>query len=264
MKWNQINSENSKARIEEAYNHWLITDKKSIRESSNKFKTSPTKVKNFILSKGHRLESHNINIFENIDTEEKAYWLGFLYADGSVGLDRDSIELSLKHSDSDHLEKFKKFLDCTNPVHINSIRCRITVGSKKIREDLIKWGCTPKKSFTIRYPERLEAKYNSAFIRGFFDGDGSITRNCKECLFNTGSICSASKPFLEDLLKILKKECDLEVGIYKISQDSNTYVVIFSDLKFRKLLNYIFFNSKIHLDRKYERYLHSTCFIKNN
>ena len=52
----------------------------------------------------------NDTIFESIDTEEKAYWLGFLYADGSISSTNNTIELSLKSSDINHLIKFKYFL----------------------------------------------------------------------------------------------------------------------------------------------------------
>lgn len=44
-----------------------------------------------------------LTYFENIDTEEKAYWLGFLYADGYVNANEDKIELCLAEKDFHHL-----------------------------------------------------------------------------------------------------------------------------------------------------------------
>ena len=54
--------------------------------------------------------------FENIDTEEKAYWLGFLYADGYVNANEDKIELCLAEKDFHHLEKFKNFIGLPNKI----------------------------------------------------------------------------------------------------------------------------------------------------
>ena len=54
--------------------------------------------------------------FEKIDTEEKAYWLGFLYADGSVGSKDDRIELGLAEKDFHHIEKFRDFIGINNKI----------------------------------------------------------------------------------------------------------------------------------------------------
>lgn len=54
------------------------------------------------------------NLFKAIDTEEKAYWLGFLYADGNISKDKNVIELSLKESDIEHLKQYRKFLNLEN------------------------------------------------------------------------------------------------------------------------------------------------------
>ena len=56
------------------------------------------------------LTKFNENVFDSIDTEEKAYWLGFIFADGYISLKGNSFELSLKGSDSEHLDKFNKFM----------------------------------------------------------------------------------------------------------------------------------------------------------
>lgn len=56
--------------------------------------------------------------FEIIDTEEKAYWLGFLYADGSVSSSEDKIELGLAEQDMHHIEKFRDFIGINNKIFI--------------------------------------------------------------------------------------------------------------------------------------------------
>ena len=64
-------------------------------------------------------EKNVLTNFENIDNEEKAYWLGFLDADGSVGSKEDKIELGLAEKDLAHIEKFRDFMK------INNNRCNI-------------------------------------------------------------------------------------------------------------------------------------------
>ena len=53
----------------------------------------------------------NKNFFNKIDTEEKAYFLGFLYADGYNNTDRNSVALSLKEDDKEILEKYSEKTD---------------------------------------------------------------------------------------------------------------------------------------------------------
>lgn len=65
----------------------------------------------------------NENIFDVIDSEEKAYWLGFLFADGYISSSKNTIELSLALKDKEHLEKFAKFMG-GGKVKSDNFRCR--------------------------------------------------------------------------------------------------------------------------------------------
>jgi len=122
---------------------------------------------------GKRKYALNENIFEVIDTEEKAYWLGFLYADGYVGFNK--LELALGIKDKQHLEKFQKFMGTDAPITErvigNSTSCRINICSNKLLSDLEKHGCTQAKSMTLTFPE-LPEELTHHFMRGYFDGDG--------------------------------------------------------------------------------------------
>ena len=83
--------------------------------------------------------SINEHIFDTIDTEEKAYWLGFMYADGCIYSKENRIELSLQDLDVNHLYKFAKFLDSKKEDFVKSYknykhgkynRCRVSFRSK--------------------------------------------------------------------------------------------------------------------------------------
>ena len=97
----------------------------------------------------------NHNTFEIIDTEEKAYWLGFLYADGCISKNQNIIQIALKRADKTHLEKFREFIGNTNnkiTYSKNTKSYRFCFNSKKIKQDLIKLGCIPAKSLTLKFP----------------------------------------------------------------------------------------------------------------
>jgi len=128
-------------------------------------------------SQSRKLYSVRETVFEQIDTEEKAYWLGFLLADGYVGDEhtgRGRIELWLSEKDKGHIEAFGEFLQSTYPIRADAKRkaCGISIASDKMHDDLIRWGCVPRKSLVLRFPP-LPFPLCVHFIRGYFDGDGS-------------------------------------------------------------------------------------------
>ena len=84
----------------------------------------------------------NSDVFEKIDTEEKAYWLGFLYADGYINEKRKFVDIGLKRSDRGHLEKFRQFLESDVPIRdeINNggYECsRFRIYDKKLVTDFL-------------------------------------------------------------------------------------------------------------------------------
>lgn len=120
--------------------------------------------------------SYNTQAFKVIDSEDKAYWLGFLYADGAVSKNLDRFSLSLAEKDKTHVGKFRDFIapdrDLEYQGGLNSYR--IYISSKEITADLIEKGCTPQKSLTLQPPPEgsIPEHLIRHFIRGYFDGDG--------------------------------------------------------------------------------------------
>lgn len=152
------------------------------------------------------------NYFENIDSEHKAYWLGFFYADGYVNKTDSGYccGIELKASDINHLKKFNKSIGGNvEPKIRNRVDSRIgetsiasiRLFSKKMYQDLCNKGCVERKTDKIQMPD-IDEKYMWAFIRGFFDGDGCIIlnkqRNCARFDF-----CSSSLRMLEQLRAFL-------------------------------------------------------------
>lgn len=199
-------------------------------------------------------------VFMNIDTSAKAYWLGFLYADGCVHTNRN--EVSINITDKEHVEKFKNFLGAKNHRITESKDSRwenaktlyqLSIKDEQIHKDLIKWGCVPQKTLVIDKIPNIPRDFISHFIRGYFDGDGSL-----HYLQNTDnfriSFTSGSKKFLEDIQKELNV-IHLSLGH---SEGTNTYQLQISGRKqVEKILNYLYQNSTedTRLDRKYNSYL---------
>lgn len=198
----------------------------------------------------------NEHIFDNIDTEEKAYWLGFIYADGCIS-DNGSLEIRL--IDKEHLEKFKEFINSSNPIRIKHYKeytsYSIMNKSKHLRDILISYGCTPRKSLTLKFPSMSIFQDSSLvipFVRGVFDGDGSIGigkhKNC------TKPYPRASIVGTQDIVTNCLKCTNIENLVTKYGKN-NYYETKFTHSKAIQFLNTIYNNAHIYLDRKYNKYL---------
>lgn len=205
------------------------------------------------------------DFFKNIDTEEKAYWLGFFYADGCVSIDKktNSGECCIKLSkcDYEHLKKFNKSIHGNIPVEYGTSICNlnnkefsfcsIRCYSIEMANDLISHGCVQNKSFTINIPNINEPLMNH-FIRGFFDGDGCVCTDSNKRKTICINFCSASISFLTKLREILFKN---GINSYIIDEkNKKTYRLYIRGLKnVDKMWNFMFKNSTVYLERKYKK-----------
>ena len=114
----------------------------TLRKKLNELNLPTNNKKNFIKKPGRKNEYvFNEDFFETIDSEEKAYWLGFIYADGYITGD-DRCGIALKNIDNIHLEKFKKSIDSNHKISVYKSQynencniteyCRIILISKKM------------------------------------------------------------------------------------------------------------------------------------
>ena len=128
------------------------------------------------LSRAHRKYNLDESFFEKIDSEEKAYWLGFLSGDGAI-TDGNKVRLSLGNKDKKHLQKFKKAVKWTGKdyYHNDTDATEVNFCSLKIVNDLARYTITPNKTFTVKVPE-IRKSLEKHFIRGIFDADGCINR----------------------------------------------------------------------------------------
>lgn len=130
------------------------------------------------------------SFFDVINSEAKAYWLGFITADGCVhagpaganGWQRHQLSVKLKASDAGHLEKLKADLGAENPVYFDRQATKghpaagVSFSSRHMVESLIRLGVTPRKSLTVE-PWAGPAGLMRHYWRGAFDGDGTLVRH---------------------------------------------------------------------------------------
>lgn len=193
--------------------------------------------------------------FENIDTENKAYWLGYLYADGNVSESKTSnarVKLHLQTKDECVLHALASEIFVSEyklQKYKNSV-C-LEIYSAKIRADLIKHGCAPNKTFLIRMPN-LRADLIRHFLRGIFDGDGCIyIENGKRCRI---SLISNHDFVINDVRDHLRTVLDLSGGcISKIKSGKIANVSWSCKSDILKLIDYLYTGNSICLNRKYEK-----------
>lgn len=238
--------------------------KKQIAEKLNRTPQAVQLKANKIGLKKPEKYIYNKQFFKNIDTEEKAYWLGFFFSDGYVQKTDINGEaaIMLGVRDKEHLKKFNKSIEGNVQV-TTSIRgsgfsdskkyemAVIRLYSSELVNDLIVLGCIPNKSKIIKFP-KIEKRFIWSFVRGFFDGDGSITlnkkRNVPVCNFTSASI-----EFLEELRKFLYQE---KINSYYTQEKSGCYRLWINGMENVTLfLDKMYKNSCIYLDRKYSRYI---------
>ena len=254
--------------IQEKYNKAIeeyINSKESLTKICKIYHTDRAILSKKLKERGYEVINQqnlvklNENFFDTIDNEHKAYWLGFMYADGNISSHKPNykkqyeIEISLKSSDIHHLEKFCIDLDFRKKLYKDDIRCRVTFRNKHMWETLNKQGCFPNKSLILQFPtiEQVPEQWQPAFVRGYIDGDGSVMINT----LGTAPRLSVlgTKEFLVTMRKVMGWKEN------KIQHPSNAYSVEWSGKYVEQYLDQLYANADIYLDRKYEKYL----YIKN-
>lgn len=220
---------------------------------------------NKLYKSNHSKYTVNQNYFEKIDNEWKAYWLGFLYADGCIvkqtekGKKKNSLSVCLSVKDEEHIEKFSKSIQSNAPIKVkktnykNCYCAKIIINNKKICEDLINLGCVPRKSLILTFPDtkKVPKELIRHFIRGYFDGDGCIHINKEKKNIRINFIGTLS--FLTELQLILEEECDFRR--VKIQKKGKAYSLQYGYMRgIENFYNYLYKNSNIVLNRKFEEF----------
>jgi hypothetical protein len=212
----------------------------------------------------------NEDYFNEINTKEKAYFLGFLYADGynhkcEIRKSSSSVNLSLAEEDSYILELLLREVSSDKPLQRIELSerqnsYRLSLCSYKLCESLEKWGCMRKKTFKITFPDFLQEHLVSHFVRGYFDGDGSIYfspgKYKKAVAYNLDFV--GNLPFIESLGKILTDKFQVKPNIRvankKTANQSIYRLRLCGKHKIIEILEWLYEDKgDFYLKRKYEK-----------
>lgn len=192
---------------------------------------------------------------DNIDAEEKAYWLGFFYADAYNNEKLGRIVIELQEQDKEHLQKCAKFFGQPRDPFVQHknkgkyIAYRLELNSKYLTKILADKGCHKAKSFNILFPNWLNQELIRHFIRGYFDGDGCIHIHQNQLNISIVS----TQEFNEHLQKTLK---DINVNsqmYFPERYSDNTCRLDFGGSRqVKRFCDWIYKDATIYLDRKYE------------
>ena len=208
----------------------------------------------------HKKYKLNESYFETIDTEEKAYWLGFLYADGNVFVNNDGykqavVTLGLKNTDREHVNKFREAIQSNAVIRDSDHGMAILrVTSKKMTDDLIKLGCVPNKTFKITFPseKQVPKHLQRHFIRGVFDGDGciSLVKENNKNAYHIDFQILGTENLVNNIGKILLNEQVVSKEL-KITKIKSIYKIRLTGVcNALKVMDYLYNGSTIYLQRK--------------
>jgi hypothetical protein len=196
-----------------------------------------------------RVNNFNDDYFETIDTEDKAYFLGLLFADGNVYTARHRVQITLANEDAYILKAFADCIGYTGKMYIDREKySKLILPSKKMCEDLNRLGCTPNKSLTLQFPTEVPDELMHHFIRGCFDGDGHVSKK-KNC-FNVNF--TSSKDFMDKFIELLDILEISHTGSKKRYKDKehSAHSVYLRAKSAKSFFDYIYNNSNLFLERK--------------
>jgi intein/homing endonuclease len=198
---------------------------------------------------------NNINAFSTYN-EHSSYWGGFIGADGCVTA--GTLKICLGYDDLSHLEKFKDFMQNTHKITVNTdtyYRCEMSFKQEQVISDLDKnFNIVPNKSLIYKFPTEIPENMFRHYLRGLFDGDGCIC----ESFSNKNSITATLYTTItgsEFLIENLYIKINNILGINGTVQSKpGCKVIKYCTKSSFILLNYMYENSTIYLDRKFNMY----------
>jgi hypothetical protein len=214
------------------------------------------------------------DFFDDINTEEKAYFLGMLYADGNVARDQPTICLSLQEDDGYLVEQLNSFVSNDRPLYLKSDndnessrpQYNLVMYSQHMKDTLVSYGMVPAKSLILQFPQVITdapEHIQRHCIRGWFDGDGHVSiykrkdkrnENSPQNYKHNVSIVGTLDAMTGIRCIIEKYIPDISFHIYKKdkSNDKNTYILMVQGgFNAGKFLKWLYTDATIYMNRKH-------------
>ena len=263
-------SHSEKSQLFEMYE----TGNYSGNQLTNYFPVSQVAINNLLRRNGYDAKSASElkrkypiqeDFFDKIDTQEKAYILGLLYADGWNQTERNVVGIGLKESDKEILDKITSLIQPTKPLGYykkNKLKrgfensqneYRLVIANKRISERLVELGCGKAKTHNLTFPteEQVPSCLIRHFVRGYFDGDGSVSGD-KQKQFNLVGTINFLLPLQQILIEELgfsKTKLDQRYKERDNEIRSLRYCGINQCITFR---DWLYKDATIYLERKYD------------
>jgi len=217
-----------------------------------------TQQESAVLSNKNRAKKINHDYFKT-ESSNMAYILGLLASDGTVRKNINEVKLTLNENDSEILEKIKIELQFEGKIrHYEDSKgfknATIAFTSAEIKKDLAKYGVIPQKTFTFVFPTILKKQYWIDFIRGYFDGDGSVGAAGQGLRWQ---ICSATENVLKTIIDFFYEEYDIpKIKIQSQKRNKNTlYTIQYSTNATKRIFDILYTPNSLYLKRKYDKFI---------
>jgi len=259
----KVLSEEQKKQATDLFNEGI-----AIKTIAKTIGTDVTVLNRFIEEQGLTRSKNRVNkrilddYFSKIDSSEKAYWLGFLFTDGTVDENKGSkrIRLQLQQKDISILEKLKECLQLDSKIiydkRPNSVCCSVEFVSEQIFNDLGNYGIVPNKTYvTKNIPyDKIPKEFLPAFALGLLDGDGSVQVAANDPTDVTVGFTSYYESVVKDFQMIVDSLIEKE-DHSKLFFTSAWHTHWRGRQQVLKILDKLYSSCPLHLERKYENYL---------
>ena len=250
----------------------FYTNGESVLSLSKKYNCTTQDIQNILnknnIPKVSQAKRKNPNLiedyFKNIDTNEKAYWLGWMLTDGGVTKNGD-IEIAISKKDKYILELLEKDLCISGHVRpFGDHYVRFSLGSINMCNDLEQYGIIPNKTLNLNFPKNIPNEFESHLLRGMFDGDGgfsigyatrfykhrnkSYTKQYREFSFTgTYDMCKGFHDILLKYTDFVPKNINKNNNIFRVRWSSVEDILNICNVLYKDCNNH-------YLIRKYELY----------
>ena len=251
----------SSIKLAKEYNADLKTVLNTLRRKGVKIRTAKENSRKYPIKE---------NFFDKIDNQKKAYFLGYLFADGcNLG---KKVSLNLSEKDLSILKRLNKLIhpkgkplykgrprkslvNNTQIAHIK-LNYHLLIENKHVADILSSYGCTPRKTNTLKFPSCIRTHLIPHFIRGYFDGDGSLCLFGKKPCINAYVSITGTSFFCEKIQNILNTFNVKSKILLKNYKTENVVELRITKIRsILKFLEWVYKDSTIHLKRKYLLYI---------
>lgn len=257
--------------VEEQIVAEYLNNKKSLGKIAAQFGISQGKVETVLKQRGIQKRTYveakqlerkyfvNDNYFK-YQNSNMAYILGLLASEGNIAMKENCISLELHAKDCEILEKIKMEVASSRDIKYytnsrGSELCKFQVWSSEWKKDLAVYNIIPNKTFNLLPPTFLDTQYYIDYIRGYFDGDGSIWHHDYSNYFE---ITGASKPIINWIREILANQYGVtnpQLRIEQLDSGVKMYKTSYGGKeKFQKIYDILYTPNSLYLQRKKEKF----------